>query len=164
LTRAITILRFALFANLGGCAVVPDVVLESMADPAKYDLYDCKQLQAARSSLAAQAAELEGLIAKAETGVGGSMAAEVAYRPDLAKIKASARLANRVWERDKCTATTQPPPPSVPSLSPKTQQGGSRGAGSFILSPTLARCRIECKQDTKPMLVSFTQAAWHRLA
>ena len=126
MTRAITILRFALFANLGGCTVVPDVVLESMADPAKYDLYDCKQLQAVRSSLAAQAAELEGLIAKAETGVGGSMAAEVAYRPDLAKIKASAHLANRVWERNKCTATTQPPSAAVPSLSPKTKQRGAR--------------------------------------
>lgn len=35
--------------QLGGCTVVPDVVLESMADPAKkFDLYDCKQLQAVR--------------------------------------------------------------------------------------------------------------------
>ena len=129
MTRAITmILRFALFVNLGGCTAVPDAVLKSMADPAKYDLYDCKQLEAARKSLAAQAAELEGLIAKAETGVGGSMVAEMAYRPDLAKVRASALLADQVWERNKCIATAQSSPPAtVASLSPKTRQKpGSR--------------------------------------
>jgi hypothetical protein len=125
LTRATTmILRFTLFVNLGGCSLVPDVVSHSMADPGKYDLYDCKQLEAARKSLAAQAAELEGLIAKAKTGTGGSMVAEMAYHPELAKVRASANLADRVWKRDKCTATAQPSPPAatVPSLSPKTRQ------------------------------------------
>jgi hypothetical protein len=35
---------FALFVGFSGCAVVPDAVSDSMTDPAKYDLYDCKQL------------------------------------------------------------------------------------------------------------------------
>jgi hypothetical protein len=97
-------------------------------DPAKYDLFDCKQLEATRKSLASQAAELEGLIAKAESGAGGSMVAEMAYRPDLAKVRASAHLADKVWERDKCVATTQPSPPAatVPSLSSGIKQGPSR--------------------------------------
>jgi hypothetical protein len=130
LSRAITRASlFVFFVNLGGCALVPDSVSDSMADPAKYDLYDCKQLEAARKSLAVQAAELEGLIAKAETGVGGSMIAEMAYRPDLAKVRSSAHLADKVWNREKCTATAQPSPPAatVPSLPPRTKQRpGSR--------------------------------------
>jgi len=131
LTRATTmILRFTLFVNLGGCSLVPDVVSHSMADPGKYDLYDCKQLEAARKSLAAQAAELEGLIAKAETGVAGPVVAELAYRPDLSKVRAAAHLVDKVWERDKCTATAQPSPPAatVPSSSPSRtkQRSGPR--------------------------------------
>ena len=118
------ILRFTLFVNLGGCTLVPDVVSDSMADPGKYDLYDCKQLEAARKSLAAQAAELEGLIAKAKTGTGGSMVAEMAYHPELAKVRASDHLAHKVWERDKCTPSAQPSAPAVtvPSLSSGTKQ------------------------------------------
>ena len=54
---------FALFVDLGGCAYVPDAVSNSSADPAKYDLYDCKQLEAERKSLVTKTAELEGLIA-----------------------------------------------------------------------------------------------------
>ena len=71
-------------------------------DPAKYDLFDCKQLEATRKSLASQAAELEGLIAKAETGAGGSVVAEMAYRPDLAKVRASAHLADSLGARQMC--------------------------------------------------------------
>ena len=65
------ILRFKLFVNLGGCSLVPDVVSHSMADPGKYDLYDCKQLEAARKSLAAQAAELEGLMPRQRPALAG---------------------------------------------------------------------------------------------
>src|ERR1035437_3488200 len=85
LIRATSIISLvALFVGFSGCALVPDVVSESMTDPAKYDLFDCKQLEAARKSLAMQAAELEGLIAKAETGAGGSVVAEMAYLISMA--------------------------------------------------------------------------------
>jgi hypothetical protein len=60
LIRATTITSlFALSVGFSGCALVPDAVSDSMTDPARYDLYDCKQLEAARKSLVAQAAELE---------------------------------------------------------------------------------------------------------
>jgi len=125
--RAISLL--ALTIELTGCAAVPDVVSDSMSDPAKYDLYNCKQLEAARKSLLAQAAELEGLIAKAETGTGGSMVAEMAYRPDHAKVRASLHLADKVWGRDRRTPSVRPAAPAAtpPSLSPGTKQRpGSR--------------------------------------
>jgi len=42
-----------------------------MADPGKYGLYDCKQLEAARKSLAAQAAELEGSLPRQKLALAG---------------------------------------------------------------------------------------------
>ena len=55
----------------------------AFADPAKYELYDCKQLETERKSLASRGADLQGLMAKAETGVAGSVVAEVAYRNEI---------------------------------------------------------------------------------
>ena len=61
----------ALGVGLSGCAGMSDAISPAFADPAKYDLYDCKQLEAERKSLAARTAELQGLMTKAETGVAG---------------------------------------------------------------------------------------------
>ena len=42
----------ALGAGLSGCAGMSDTISPAFADPAKYDLYDCKQLETERKSLA----------------------------------------------------------------------------------------------------------------
>jgi hypothetical protein len=97
-------LLFACSVGLGGCANMSDTVASAFADPAKYDSYDCKQLQAERKRLALREAEMRGLMAKAETGAGGSVVGELAYRNDAISAKASANLANEVWERNKCVA------------------------------------------------------------
>ena len=68
-SRAIAVLAlFALGIGLSGCAQIGDTLSSAFADPAKYDLYECKQLGPERKGLAARAAELQGLMAKAETG------------------------------------------------------------------------------------------------
>jgi hypothetical protein len=77
----------------------------AFADPAKYDLYECKHLQPERERLAARAAELQGLMAKAETGVAGSVVAEVAYRNDLISTRAQQKLADEAWRQNKCRWT-----------------------------------------------------------
>ena len=74
----------------------------AFADPAKYDLYDCKQLEAERKSLADRAAELQGLMAKAETGVAGPVVAELAYRNDYIAVARPAKFADEAWRRNKC--------------------------------------------------------------
>ena len=43
---------FALGAGLSGCAQMGETISPAFADPAKYDLYDCKQLETERKSLA----------------------------------------------------------------------------------------------------------------
>lgn len=101
---------------LSGCASVGDTVSTAFADPAKYELYDCKQLEPERKSLAARATELQGLMAKAETGVGGAVVAEVVYRNDYIAIRGQQKFAEEAWRRNKCHETV--PAAAAPATSP----------------------------------------------
>ena len=71
---------------LAGCAgsfsEMGDSMTLAFVDPAKYDYYDCKQLEAERKSLATRIEELQRLMAKADTGAAGPVVAEIAYRND----------------------------------------------------------------------------------
>jgi hypothetical protein len=104
----------ALGLALAGCADMSDSLTSAFADPAKYDLYECKQLEAERKSLATQAATLQGLMAKAETGTAGTVVSELAYRNDYVAVRGQARLADEVWLRNKC----RPSPPTAAADAP----------------------------------------------
>jgi hypothetical protein len=122
--RAITaVALLTLGFGLSGCASIGENMTSAFADPAKYDLYECKQLEPERTSLAARAAQLQGLMAKAETGVAGPVVAEVAYRNDYISVRAQQKLADEAWQRNKCHETTPvaatPPTPAVPPAGAK---------------------------------------------
>jgi hypothetical protein len=129
------VLCAGLGASLGGCANVGDSFASAaFVDPAKYEQYDCKQLETERKGLATRTAELQGLIAKAETGTGGSVVAELAYRNDYISARASSKLADETWQRNKCAASSaavatprQAPVPAAPAPGK-----GSAGSGSAI--------------------------------
>jgi hypothetical protein len=96
----------ALGIGLAGCAGIGDsFVSGAFVDPAKYDLYDCKQLEGERKAQAARTAELQGLIDKAQTGTAGTVVGEAVYRNDYISARASAKLAEEAWQRGKCTET-----------------------------------------------------------
>jgi hypothetical protein len=115
----------ALGVALGGCADMNDTMTSAFADPAKYDLYNCKQLEVERASLTSKAAELQGLMAKADTGVAGPVVAELAYRNDYIAVRGQSRLAEEAWQRNKCVASTVAPvvpaaaSPTAPVLAPE---------------------------------------------
>ena len=117
LVLALLALGSGLSVGLGGCADMGDGMMSSaFADPAKYEFYECKQLEAERKSLGIRSAELQGLMAKADTGVAGPVVAELAYRNDYISTRALAKLAEEAWRRNKChetppTATTAAAPP-----------------------------------------------------
>jgi hypothetical protein len=112
---ALLVLGAGLGATLGGCADVGDSFASAaFVDPAKYDQYDCKQLEAERKYLATRTAELQGRIAKAQTGTGGSVVGELAYRNDYISARASAKLADETWQRNKCVASS----PAAAALAP----------------------------------------------
>jgi hypothetical protein len=104
----------ALGVGLNGCADMSDTMSTAFADPAKYDLYDCKQLETERKKLASRGAELQGLMAKAETGVAGPVVAELAYRNEYIAVRGQARFADEAWQRGKCASA----PPTVAAPAP----------------------------------------------
>jgi hypothetical protein len=100
--------------GLSGCADMSDSMTSAFADPAKYDLYECKQLETERKYLATRAAELQGLMAKANTGVAGPVVAELAYRNDYIAVRGQTKLADEAWQRNKC----RPSPPTAAAEAP----------------------------------------------
>jgi hypothetical protein len=134
---ALLVLGAGLGAGLGGCANVGDSFASAaFVDPAKYEQYDCKQLEGERKSLALRTAELQGLIAKAETGTGGSVVGELAYRNDFISARASSKLAEETWQRNKCVAsspaTATPAPAPAPAAPAPGKGHGSARSGSAV--------------------------------
>jgi hypothetical protein len=114
--HALAALAFcSLGVALSGCADMSDTVSTAFADPAKYELYDCKQLEAERKSLATRSAELQGLMAKAQTGVGGSVVSELAYRNDYVAVRGQSKFADDAWQKNKCRETPPQPPSAAES-------------------------------------------------
>jgi hypothetical protein len=111
-----TLLALGLGFGLSGCADMGDSVAVAFADPAKYDLYDCKQLEPERKGLATRLAEQEGLLAKAQTGTAGPLVGELAYRNEIIAIRGQAHFADEAWRRNKCHDT--PPAAAAPPASP----------------------------------------------
>ena len=116
--RAAVVALLALGCGLGGCANMSDGMVSAFADPAKYDLYECKQLESERKNLATRGAELQGLIAKAQAGVAGPVVAEIAYRNEYIAVRGQASNAEEAWRRNKCHET--PPSAATPSGSTPT--------------------------------------------
>jgi hypothetical protein len=51
---------------------------------------------------------------KAETGTGGAVVSELAYRNDYVAVRGSAQLAEDAWRRNKCRET---PPNAAPTAA-----------------------------------------------
>jgi hypothetical protein len=112
----------ALGASLSGCADMSDGMTSAFADPAKYALYDCKQLEAERKNLSNKMAELQGLMSKAQSGVAGPVVAEVAYRNEYIALRGQAKNADEAWAANKCRETpaktaATPAPVSAPATT-----------------------------------------------
>jgi hypothetical protein len=122
---ALSVALLALAAGTSGCAQVGDTISPAFADPAKYELYDCTQLEAERKALASRAAEQEGLMAKAETAVGGTVIGEMVYRNELIAIRGQQKNADAAWRRGKCHET--PPASATPAPAP-TPAPDAKGA------------------------------------
>src|SRR5712671_5815061 len=130
---ALALLGFAI--GLNGCANMSDSMTSAFADPAKYDLYECKQLEAERKSLATRAAELQGLMAKAQTGVAGPVVAEIAYRNEYIAVRGQTNNAEEAWRRNKCHDT----PPSAATPSGSTPSASSAPPANDKPAHSLAR-------------------------
>ena len=121
--RAAAVLgALVLGATLSGCAGVGDTMSSAFADPAKYELYDCKQLEPERRRLANALAENQGLMAKAQTGVAGSVVSEMVYRNENIALRGQLHFAEEAWRKNRCresppAASTSPPAKPLPPPS-----------------------------------------------
>ena len=105
--------------GLAGCANLgDDLPVGVLANPTEYEFYNCKQLGDERKSLAQRAAELKGLMAKAETGAAGSVVADVVYGNDYSSTRTSARHLELLWQQSKCSYSTASDKPSASPASP----------------------------------------------
>lgn len=100
---------------LSGCAGLSETVAPAFADPGKYELYDCKQLETERKTLAGRTTDLQRLMDKAETGAGGAVVSELAYRNDYVAVRGQAQLVEDAWRRNRCRET--PPEAAAPAAS-----------------------------------------------
>ena len=120
---------------LSGCADMSDGMTSAFADPAKYNLYDCKQLETERKTLTAKMAELQGLMSKAQDGFAGPVVAEAVYRNDYIAIRGQKKNADEAWALNKChespPAKTAETPPSTPAPATKSGHAPSR-SGSAV--------------------------------
>jgi hypothetical protein len=134
LRAASAAVMLAFGVGLSGCADMGDTLSTAFADPAKYDLYDCKQLETERKVLATRAAELQGLMAKAQTGVGGPVVAELAYRNNYVALRGQTRFAEEAWQRNRCHASPPAAPaadaPAAPPAPPAPARGARRPGGA----------------------------------
>ena len=127
----------ALALALSGCAEVSgDAWTTAFADPAAYELYDCKQLEPVRKSLAAKQAELQGLMAKAQTGAGGPVVSELAYRNDYVAVRGQSRLAEDAWRKNNCHETPPATPVAVASPDAKPAPKGKRAPSAKPAPPS----------------------------
>ncbi|MGH6716120.1 MAG: twin-arginine translocation pathway signal [Bradyrhizobium sp.] len=109
---------FAAGLALSGCAGMSDSVSPAFADPAKYLLWDCKQLAPERKNLADRTAKLQALMAKARTGTAGPLVAEIAYRDEYLEVRGEAHYAEQAWRANKCRDTAPAPGTPAAAASP----------------------------------------------
>jgi len=110
--------------GLAGCASsvseIGDNMTLAFVDPAKYDYYDCKLLETERKTIANKIQELERLMAKAQTGVGGPVVAELAYRNDYISYRGQAKVADEAWRKNKCHDSPPTPDAASATATPHT--------------------------------------------
>jgi hypothetical protein len=118
------VVLFACAALLSGCADMSDGMTSAFADPAKYQLYDCKQLETERKALSVRLAELQGLMNKAQDGFAGSVVSEVAYRNEYLAVRGQAKNAEEAWVVNKCRESPAKAAAPVPPLPPVADKSG----------------------------------------
>jgi hypothetical protein len=128
-------LGLTLALGLGGCATsvseVGDNMTLAFADPAKYDLYDCKLLETERKGLKTKIEDLERLMAKAQTGAGGPVVAELAYRNDYIAYRGQQKLAEKAWQRNNCHDSPPTPDATSAAATPTAPAKGKGGHSSM---------------------------------
>ena len=93
---------------LGGCAISDDKAASLLVAPGDYDLNSCPQLAVTYAGLKVRRVELEGLMAKAESGAGGTLINAVGYRPDYLKVRGEQHEIEKTAREKNCDLSAVP--------------------------------------------------------
>jgi hypothetical protein len=126
---ALLALGIGLSACAGSVSDLGDNLALGFVDPARYDFYDCKQLQVERKAIADRIEGTKKLMDKADTGFAGPVVAEIAYRNDYVAAVGQRKLADEAWKRNNCHETPPDPLGATPAAAgaPPAHAKGSRG-------------------------------------
>jgi len=105
--------------GLSACAGTHVGSSAAFIDPARYELYDCKQLNEEYAVVIKRELELSSLMAKAEQGPAGGLMAELGYRGDFVSIRARREQIEERMAQNNCSRT---PPPRAESDDGKTEK------------------------------------------
>lgn len=86
-------------------------------DPSHYDLYNCDQLNKARKTTATHVAELQGLMAKAETGFAGVLMSGLAYQSEYVAARGELEQIDLKREQNKCGPLPPDKPGEIPAVT-----------------------------------------------
>ncbi len=96
----------ALAAQLAACTGTPGTRDDKMGRfyvaPDRFRLYNCEQLQLTAVTTRKREQELEDLIAKAGPGAAGSLAADMAYRPEYYQVHGEMNELRRTAAEKNC--------------------------------------------------------------
>lgn len=104
---------------LGGCTSFGN---SAFSDPSKYELYNCQQLTTARTASNNRVIELEGLMAKAETGAAGSVVSGLAYQTDYVATKADRDAIDAKLASNNCSTVAPAAPAAAPPVPSKRKR------------------------------------------
>jgi len=99
-----------LAASLAGCSVNSDsmdTVGLLLADPLKYELYNCRQLAVVMDAQNKREREVRELIVKAERDPGGAIVAALAYKNEYARVRGEIKVLKDTMERRDCSRDTE---------------------------------------------------------
>ncbi|MDP2294927.1 MAG: hypothetical protein Q8M24_05630 [Pseudolabrys sp.] len=98
--------------SLAACATQGGTTEERMGSnlvsPGKFRFYSCEHLARQTVLMTTRAMELEGLIAKAGPGAGGSFVSAIAYRPEYLQVRGNLVELRKEQAEKNCA-----PPPTV---------------------------------------------------
>jgi hypothetical protein len=110
-------------AALAGCSTQGTTNEERMGSfvtaPGKYQFYTCAHLVQTAAAARKREAELEALIARAESGAGGGFVSAIAYRPELLQVRGNLAEVRREEAAKNCppqvaASPVRPTPPGPP--------------------------------------------------
>ena len=111
LRTAVAVLAATLLA---GCATAEDRVGGLLVAPGSYEFYSCPQLAQIAASYKARRAELEQLMAKAESDAGGKLMSAISYRPDYLQVGGQIQDVERTARAKQCDLSAAPAKPAQP--------------------------------------------------